>query len=242
MSKTAYFPRASLHNCLELANAVSDLGGSSSIEMTAEKLGKKVSGSFSAIIAATVSFGLVTNQRGQLEVTKLFTNYKLAYTPEEARLELQKAFLNSSLFKEIVERFDNKPLPLSHFEKLLIKEFHIPENYGSRVARYFLDGAKMCGLLGEGGILKENQSQKIDENLLENTYIEEDTTNILNQKPSPSTQIENNASFYNVHITGPDNLDINVAIKTKMQLTIVNSVLEMIRESLLIKEKTNLDD
>ncbi len=78
MSKTAYFPRASLNSCLELANAVYDLSGSSSIEMVAEKLDKKVSGAFSALIAAGVAFGLISNSRGQLEISDYSANTVLS--------------------------------------------------------------------------------------------------------------------------------------------------------------------
>jgi hypothetical protein len=243
MSKIAYFPRASLNSCLELASAVSDLGGNSSTDMAAEKLNKKVSGSFNAIIAATVSFGLISNNRGQLEVTNLFKNLKLAYTSEDEQKELRNAFLNPPLFKAVTERFDNKPLPLSHFEKLLIKEFNIPENYSSRVAKYFIDGAKACGILAEGGVIKINNIAQTNYELTSeeelNQTPQEDEINetkneVKNNSLAPLTE---DPSQYAIHITGPDNLDFSTIIKTKMQLTIVNSILEMIKEALINEEK-----
>ncbi len=207
--------------------------------MAAEKLGKKVSGAFSAIISAAVAFGLLINNRGQLDITNLFKNYKLAYTPEEEIRELRTAFLTPQLFIEIVERFNNKSLPLSHFEKLLIKEFNIPDNYSSRVERYFIDGAKKCEILSDDGFINYRGLQ-------EDNFLEEP---IISDKESPSTapalspptyeqqktlEWNKENQNYSILITGP-NTNVNLVINDEDDLAIIDITLKKIKRMLIEK-------
>lgn len=220
MSKTAYFPRASLNNCLELANAVYDLSGSSSIEMVAEKLDKKLSGAFSALIAASVCFGLISNSKGQIEISDYFKEYKLAYTPEDEINELQRIFLNPPLFGEISKRFNNKSLPLSHFEKLLIKEFNVPENYSSRVAKYFVDGAKTCGILSDDGYLCIKQEKEIHTNVIEEKDSVELEKNISFEPTPTKSSIDEDVSYFTFWIKGP-NTNVEITVKDEDDLAYV---------------------
>ncbi|MBK0063588.1 MULTISPECIES: hypothetical protein [unclassified Acinetobacter] len=220
MSKTAYFPRASLNNCLELANAVYDLSGSSSIEMVAEKLDKKLSGAFSALIAASVCFGLISNSKGQIEISDYFKEYKLAYTPEDETYELQRIFLNPPLFEEISKRFNNKSLPLSHFEKLLIKEFNVPENYSSRVAKYFVDGAKTCGILSDDGYLCIKQEKEIHTNVIEEKDPLELDKNISFEPTPTKSSIDEDVSYFTFWIKGP-NTNVEITVKDEDDLAYV---------------------
>lgn len=239
MKKTSYYPRASFESSLELANAVSDLGGSCTSEMAAEKLGKKVSGAFSAIISAAVAFGLLINNRGQLDITNLFKNYKLAYTPEEEIRELRTAFLTPQLFTEIVERFNNKSLPLSHFEKLLIKEFNIPDNYSSRVERYFIDGAKKCEILSDDGFINYRTLQ--EDNILEEPVISDkespSTAPVLSPPPyeqQKPLEWNKESQNYSILITGP-NTNVNLVINDEDDLAIIDITLKKIKRMLIEK-------
>ncbi|MFL6674245.1 MAG: hypothetical protein ACJ8LG_13260 [Massilia sp.] len=130
--------------------------GSCSIELAAEKLGKKVSGAFAALIGAAVKYRLIQGKGGKLSVTPLYREYKLAYTPQDAARQLQESFLAPPLFRSVYERFKNQKLPVAHFEKLLIKEFAVPDGFASRVVMYFLDGAKQCGVLNSDNHIVES--------------------------------------------------------------------------------------
>lgn len=147
MAKNIDYPRASLRAALLLADAVDGFAGNCSIELAAEKLGKKVSGAFSAQISATAKYGWIESKGGKLRTTGMYRDYKLAYTPEESAQHLQKALLLPPLFNNIYERFKGQKLPIAYFEKMLIKEFEVPEELASRVSHYFLEGAKQAGLL-----------------------------------------------------------------------------------------------
>lgn len=154
MAKIIDYPRASLRAALQVADAVDGFAGSCSVELAAEKLGKKVGGAFAAQISAAVKYGLIDSKGGKLSTTALYRNFKLAYTPEESSRQLQAALLSPPLFANIFERFKGERLPISHFEKMLIREFGVPDDSASRVSGYFLDGAKQTGLLdGEHRLL-----------------------------------------------------------------------------------------
>jgi hypothetical protein len=153
MPKIVDYPRASLKSALELAKAVEDLGGGCSTEMAAERLNKKVSGAFSALVSAATKFGLVESKSQKLSVSAQYKEFRLAYTPEESNEKLRQILLSPILFRAIYERFVGKEIPISHFEKLLIREFEVPEDWSSRIASYFIDGAKQSGLLGENNRL-----------------------------------------------------------------------------------------
>jgi hypothetical protein len=160
MPRVVDYPRASLKMALELAKAVDSLGGSCSTQLVAEKMGKKVGGAFSAVVGAASKYGLVDSKSQRLTVTALYKRHKLAYSDAEEQLCLREALLSAPLFKAIYDRFLGKVLPLSHFDRLLVREFEVPEDLASRTATYFLDGAKISGLLDSSGLLGENAREE----------------------------------------------------------------------------------
>ena len=141
------YPHASIKKSLELAEAAHDLGGNCSVEMCADKLGKKVGGAFNATMSAAKKYGLVDVRHGQVTTTELFREYRLAYDDEERRQKLQYSFLGVPLFQTIYDRFHSGKLPVEIFEKFLVRELGVSEQNASRVAKYFIDGAKAAGLL-----------------------------------------------------------------------------------------------
>lgn len=153
MPKIVDYPRASLLNSLELADAVSSLGGSCSGSMAAERLNRKEGGAFTALVSAATKYGLVSSKGGKLTVQQVYRDYKLAYNDVERRNALRSALLSPPMFHAIYERFEGKPLPVEHFEKLLIREFDVPQEQASKVSTYFLEGADQAALLGAGNIL-----------------------------------------------------------------------------------------
>jgi len=157
LGKNIDYPRASLRSALQLAEAVGSFAGTCSVELAAEKLGKRVSGAFAAVVGAAVKYKLLESKAGKLWITALYRNYKLAYTPEDAAEQLREALLSPPLFRSIYDRFEGQELPVGHFEKLLIKEFKVPDNFASRLETYFIEGAKQSGLLSPENILAQHR-------------------------------------------------------------------------------------
>jgi hypothetical protein len=213
MPKLVDYPRASLKSALELAEAVDSLGGNSSVDMAATKLEKKVSGAFNAQISAANKYGLVESKSQKLSVTQLFRDYKLAYDDEERSERLRDAMLNVPLFKDICSRFAGKELPLSHFEKLLIREFSVPDDWGSRIGSYFIEGGKASGLLDESNrVVGATSSLGPSESLAEQDEAGSvaNPTTKLSETPSQPSSVATNPVHslpvdgkYRVQITGP---------------------------------------
>lgn len=243
MAKLIDYPRATLQSSMQLAKAVDSFGGKCSPELAADKLGKKISGAFAAVIGSAVRFNLVQNKKGQLETTELYKQHKLAYSKSEADALLVAAFLSPGLFQNIYERFRGLELPLGHFEKVLIREFSVPEQISSRVAKYFLDGAKQCGLLGANNILAANASSPpapstpSDEDYLapdsEEAELPDDQVTGVNRGNSGSSDEHNSNKIqaYFVHLKGPG-MDSRIEIHEEEDLIIVEAMLKKIKRRL----------
>lgn len=237
MPKIIDYPRTSLRAALQLAEAVDSFAGSCSAELAAEKLGKKISGAFSALISSSVKYGLIDSKAGKLSITPLYREYKLAYTAEDANKNLTEALLRPPLFRAIFERFSGQKLPVGHFEKMLIREFDVPDDMASRVAGYFIDGAKQAGLLSGDNLLSNGKEQFDNVEDL-------DAQEVVNIETLPVKQPEhlsNDIAFGNqralasesfaIQIKGPG-INFSIEVKDSDDLEIVQVMLRKIEKVL----------
>lgn len=155
MPKLIDYPRTSYTGAWELAEIVDDTGGKSSIETAARKLNRKVSGSFKAIIGSAVKFGLMTSKRELLTTTTLFRRIKHAYDKAEELQFHREAFLTPPLFTQLCRKFRNRELPVQMLDVMLIREFGVEEINAQNVAKAFVDGCRMCGLIDERNIIAD---------------------------------------------------------------------------------------
>ncbi|MDB5268169.1 MAG: hypothetical protein JWP58_1209 [Hymenobacter sp.] len=149
MPKLIDYPRTSYTGAWELAEITDDTGGKCTIETAARKLNRKVSGSFKAIIGSAVKFGLVTSKRELLTTTTLFKRIKHAYDKQEELVFHREAFLTPPLFTQICRKFRSRELPVQMLDVMLIREFGVEEINAQGVAKAFVDGCRMVGLLDE---------------------------------------------------------------------------------------------
>lgn len=260
MPKQIDYPRASLKNCLALAEAVNDLGGECSAALVGDKLNKQhTSGAFKSLVGAAVKYSLVTNKAGQLKVTQLFRDIALAYDEEEGNQARRRAFLAPPLFKAIHERFSNKALPVAHFEKLLIREFRVPDQIASRIEGYFLEGARQCALLTEGNVLANYTISTADE-IIENGKNGDEAENSAqnektaaqpaNSSTTSAPQAINNQQIIDHHRHGEPDLDDKFTVRIKgpgmdslivineeEDLLIVKAMLKKVEKRLAIEEE-----
>lgn len=155
MPKTIDYPRTSYLSAWEIAEVVDDTGGKCAIETCARKLSRKVSGSFKAIIGSAVKFGLVTSKRELLTTTNLFRRIKHAYDKQEEKVYHREAFLHPPLFTQICRKFRNRELPVHMFDVMLIREFGVEEINAQNVAKAFVDGARMVGIIDERNVIAD---------------------------------------------------------------------------------------
>lgn len=155
MPKLIDYPRTSYPGAWEIAEVVDDTGGKCALETCARKLNRKVSGSFKAIVGSAVKFGLLTSKRELLTTTTLFRRIKHAYDKQEELLFHREAFLAPPLFTQLCRKFRSRELPVAMLDVLLIREFGVEEINAQGVAKAFIDGARMVGLLNEHDIVAD---------------------------------------------------------------------------------------
>ena len=155
MPKLIEYPRTSYTGAWELAEIVDETGGKCSIENAAMKMDRKVSGSFKAIIGSAVKFGLVTSKRELLSTTTLFKRIKHAYDKDEEMQFHREAFLAPPLFSQLCRKFRNRELPVQMLDVMLMREFNVEEINAQAVAKLFVDGCHMSGILDERNMMAD---------------------------------------------------------------------------------------
>ena len=155
MPKLIEYPRTGYTGAWELAEVVDDTGGKCAVDTAARKLDRKVSGSFKAIIGSAVKFGLITSKRELLTTTTLFRRIKHAYDKAEELQFHQEAFLTPPLFTQLCRKFRNRELPVQMLDVILIREFGVEEINAQGVAKAFVDGCRMSGLINERNIIAD---------------------------------------------------------------------------------------
>lgn len=227
MPRVVDYPRASMPKSIELAEAVYQLGGTCTMEMAAESLHKKIGGGFKAIVAAAVKHNLIEKSGNKLSSTALFKSYHLGYSEDEKSKILQEAFLSVPLYGEIYRRFETGVLPVEILDKLLIREFDVNQQVATRVARYFVDGAKTTNLLGEDHTFTANSTQKSDS---------EPTVSIVEDEETPDLALVprlegSEAARYTIRISGPG-MNSQISITEEEDLAIVEVMLQKVRKGL----------
>jgi hypothetical protein len=233
MPKIIDYPRASFKNSLELAKAVSDLGGSCTKETCADHMKRKLSGGFTALIGAASKFGLIKAESGNLKITKLYKDYELSYTEDEKTTYLTKAFFNIPVFKKVYETYKDKKLQTKIFDKILIREFKVEEKMASQVKGYFIEAAKMVNLLNADDSF--NQLNSNDETSSNNGQTVMPETTEKEDKTFPKQNIIPNGNNYVINITGPA-ISQTIEVIEEDHLDLVDAVIGIIRKKLSQKK------
>ncbi|MBF9238938.1 hypothetical protein I2I05_16160 [Hymenobacter sp. BT683] len=187
MPKLIDYPRTTYSGAWEIAEITDDTGGKCAIETAARKLNRKVSGSFKAIIGSAVKFGLLTSKRDLLTTTTLFKRIKHAYDKQEELAFHREAFLTPPLFTQLCRKFRSRELPVQMLDVMLIREFGVEEINAQGVAKAFVEGCRMVGLLDEHNIVADIDA--------------------LTNKPSPRRELASPPPIINTFRGNADNLN-----------------------------------
>lgn len=185
MPKLIDYPRTSYTGAWEVAEVVDDTGGKCALETCARKLNRKVSGSFKAIVGSAVKFGLLTSKREMLTTTTLFRRIKHAYDKQEELLFHREAFLTPPLFTQLCRKFRSRELPVAMLDVLLIREFDVEEINAQGVAKAFIDGARMVGLLDEHNIMADIDQLAAQQPPRKEIASPPPSPNVFRQTPAP---------------------------------------------------------
>jgi hypothetical protein len=185
MPKLIDYPRTSYTGAWEVAEVVDDTGGKCALETCARKLNRKVSGSFKAIVGSAVKFGLLTSKRELLTTTTLFRRIKHAYDKQEELVFHREAFLTPPLFTQLCRKFRARELPVAMLDVLLIREFSVEEINAPNVAKAFVDGSRMVGLLDEHNVIADIDQLAAQQPPRRELASPIPTPNVFRQQPTP---------------------------------------------------------
>jgi hypothetical protein len=224
------YPKASFKSALELAAAADSLGGSATSEICAEKMGNKLGGAFSYIVGAATKFNLITNKGGLISTSSLYRDIKLSYTEEEKTKLLITSFLLPPVFFRLYERFKGKELPIAMLEKMLIKEYNVDDSSASRIKKYFIDGAKLTGLLNAQNIIVVHEVNKPEAEIIESEEIQIIQENSNTSHDSNITTINlSDLDEFVFHITGPG-INSKIAIREDDDFIILEAMMRKIKK------------
>lgn len=226
MPRTVDYPRASLIKALELAKAVHELGGSSTIETAADHLGKKVSGAFNSLVSTAVKYDFIDSKKGTLAITDHFKEFIHAYDEEEEKALLRKSFFKIPIFHELYERFKNAKLPIQTLEKILIREFDVAEKIASRVSTYFVNASKETELLNSDFTFNKFNS----ENVISSE--KEELDNKKEDKIEKQKEIDGQSEEYKITISGPADFNFSQVIKKEGDFIVIEAILNNIKEKI----------
>jgi len=235
MPRFVDYPRSSLKRALEIANAVQELGGSCTIETCADHLRKKISGSFNAQVSSATKYNFITSQKGTLTITSHYKKLSLAYSEDEKNQLLQESFFEIPVFKSIYERFVNGKLPVNTLDRILIREFEVPDKIANRVANYFIHAAKEANLLNA-----DNSFVKVDE------YGDEGNDEISNEEDNNDSKLKNtlpvhkpkDRNNYMITISGPG-IQFQKEVNSVDDFIIVNAIIDNIKKH--INQKNEIE-
>lgn len=241
MPKLIDYPRTNYTGAWELSEVIDNTGGMCTIETTARKLNRKVSGSFKAIIGSAVKFGLVTSKRELLTTTTLFKRIKHSYDKSEEIQFHREAFLNPPLFLQLYRKFRNRELPIQMLDVMLIREFNVEEINAQGVAKTFIDGSRMCGLLNEQNIIiniEEINNSQIQRRELANisSILQNFTTSATVSKDSQENTLNNEKNASTVGDKGTSAITIELFNQT--QDSFIHNSLRNEEESLRVAQDT----
>lgn len=193
------------------------------------------------IISSAQKFNLVGFDKGIITISENYKLIKHAYTSSERLNFLKKSFLAPQVFTILYERFKGKALPVEMLDKILIREFEVEEITAGRVAGYFTEGLKTCGLLNGNIVIADTVNTELPaENLVhdiqpkQEILTEKENTEPALKQPDASFSTVKSATpkdYYEVQLSGP-------GIHTTLNLEIEEDVL--ILEAIIKKVRKNI--
>lgn len=153
-SRHAY-PPVDIDEALKFAEIIDKLGGRNISEPTLLKeleLNTKTK-SFWAKTAGAKQFGLITADGKTYTLTDRASLLLRPKSENERKNLLIETFLTPELYKNLYERFQEKPIP-DTLPNILHHDYSMNKNVSKDAAKAFIESAQFVGLLGADNVLK----------------------------------------------------------------------------------------
>lgn len=244
------YPNKSFTRALEVAEHVNDLGGKCNLQTLAEKMDKKIGGSFHDDVNAAVKFDLILKEKDLLRLSDRFTEIELAYTDDEKQQFLRNAFLLPDLYREVLARFKGKPLPIDVLDKMLIREYDVSKSISKTVGRNLIKGGENVELIQDGKVIEfdfmsTNSPEQSDEGRPVATAVAIEPTKRTQRKKvdrqQPTSSIpEGKKSTSITSIKEELSTNSNISLNINIQLTVPETTNEEVYEKFFAAMKKHL--
>jgi len=163
--KSALYPASSISDCYEFIKQIDSLGGKSvayASILSLMGLTSPTTRSFLNRIGASKQFGFITTGGSKAQLTDLARRILYPSNGEsESKQLLIEAFGNPPLYAKLIERYQNKVVPLkSHLSNILMNEYRIIKQVKDNAAGCFIESAEYLGLLKNGVLCMDAPSEE----------------------------------------------------------------------------------
>lgn len=165
--RSALYPIMTVEECFDVVGIIDGIGGKVfSISAIAQAMGmSEKTNSFRAKISTLKQYGLVQGTQNTYKLTEIAKRYLYPVEDKERRNSMIEAFLSVTLYKKLVEKYENQALPsqerLSNL--LLGKEFGLTKNTKDIATELFLTSLKQLDLVTNGVLILNPEEQKDNE-------------------------------------------------------------------------------
>lgn len=165
--RSALYPVMTVEECFETVKVIDSLGGkvySSGAIAKALNMSEKTN-AFRAKLSTLKQYGLIQGTQNTYKLTEISNQYLYPIEDKQKKESMLAAFSCVSLYKKIVEKYENQALPTQErlANLLLSKEYGLTKNTKDIAAELFLTSLQQLGLLVNGILVIGNIEKAFDE-------------------------------------------------------------------------------
>lgn len=160
--RSALYPSYTINESIELVSVVNKIGGKLvALSRIADELKVSVStNSFKAKISTCRQFGLLKIvSSSTMQLTDLAKKIVFPTSDHDKATAITQAFMSAPLYQKLCQRFENQALPSKErLSNILLQEYGITKAAKDVAAEEFLLSAEQVGILRNGVLLLEEES------------------------------------------------------------------------------------
>ncbi|HHT9104894.1 MAG TPA: hypothetical protein ACFYD7_03380 [Candidatus Wujingus californicus] len=189
--KSRPYPPIGIEEALEFAEIIDKLGGRNVSEpILLQELGLKTkTKSFWAKTAGAKQFNLITVDGKTYTLTERARLLLRPKSEGERKSLLRETFLTPELYKDLNERFKEKPIP-DTLSNILYHEYSMNKNVSNDAVDAFIESAKFVGLLGHDNVLKSLMAESELTPIAENKDIDTSKQTVDTKSPTITVPIK----------------------------------------------------
>ena len=189
--RSSPYPPVGINEALKFAEIIDKLGGRNiSEQILLQELGLNTkTKSFWAKTAGAKQFDLIAVDGKTYTLTERARLLLRPKSESEKKNLLRETFLTPELYKDLNERFKEKPIP-DTISNILYHEYSMNKNVSNDAVDAFIESAKFVGLLGHDNVLKSLMAERELTPIAENKDIDTSKQTVDTKSPTITVPIK----------------------------------------------------